>query len=188
MDGGEDTDLIRRVTEGDRRAFDMLMRRHEERIFAVCLRMMRSREAALDAAQDTFLTVFRKAHQFRGDAKVSTWIYRIAVNTCLDRLRAKKRRPTTPLESVPEPEDSAATDPYAAVELRPVIEDALARIPDEYRAAIILCDLQGASVAEAADVLEVAEGTVKSRLHRGRKQLAEDLGNLREPSDRPRGT
>ncbi|MPZ51722.1 MAG: RNA polymerase sigma factor SigM [Acidimicrobiia bacterium] len=188
MDEGDDTDLIGRVIEGDRRAFDLLMRRHEERIFAVCLGMMRDREAALDATQDTFLTVFRKAQQFRGDAKLTTWMHRIAVNTCLDRLRSRQRRATSPLESVAEPEDATATDPFTGVDLRPAIEDALSRIPDEYRAAIVLCDLQGASVAEAADVLEIAVGTVKSRLHRGRRLLARDLGNLRHPSDRPKGT
>lgn len=188
MTEGDDEELIRRVVDGDRRAFDMVMHRHEERIFSVCLGIMRNREEALDATQDTFLTIFRKADQFRGDAKLTTWMHRIAVNTCLDRLRSKKRKATTPLEAIAEPEDSGVSDSFTGVDLRPAIEEALAGIAPEFRAAIVLCDLQGASVAEAAEVLEVAEGTIKSRLHRGRRQLAVDLGNLREPFDRPRGT
>lgn len=153
------------------------MRRHEDRVFAICLRIMRRREAALDAVQDTFLTVFRKADQFRGDSRFSTWLYRVAVNTCYDHLRRAKRRPADPLPDTHDPPDTGADDRLAAVELRPGLTAALAELQEEYRAAIVLSDVEGLSVRQVAEILGVAEGTVKSRLHRGRRELAGVLGN-----------
>ncbi|HEX2154165.1 MAG TPA: RNA polymerase sigma factor SigM [Acidimicrobiia bacterium] len=173
----DDRDLLARFRQGDRRAFDELMRRHEDRVFAVCLRIMRHREAALDAVQDTFLTAFRKADQFRGDAQFSTWLYRIAVNTCYDHLRRSKRRPAEPLPEEHDPPDAGARDALEAAELRPDLNAALAAIGEDFRAAIVLADVQGLPLTEVADILGVAEGTVKSRLHRGRRQLAQILGN-----------
>lgn len=173
----EDRDLLSRSTGGDRAAFDELMRRHEDRVFAVCLRIMRQREAALDAVQDTFLTVFRKADQFRGDSRFSTWLYRVAVNTCYDHLRRAKRRSADPLPESHDPPDAAAGDRLGAVELRPGLTAALAALREEYRAAIVLVDVEGMPVAEVAEILQIAEGTVKSRLHRGRRELAQILGN-----------
>jgi len=176
----QDRDLLTMVTSGDRRAFDELMRRHEDRVFGICLRIMRSREAALDAVQDTFLTVFRKADQFRGDSAFSTWVYRIAVNTCYDQIRKSKRRPSDPLPESHDPVDPSAEEAIAAVELRPDLVAALAQIPADFRAAIVLVDVEGLSLTEASSILEVAEGTIKSRLHRGRHRLAEILGNPSE--------
>lgn len=173
----DDRDLLVLSTEGDRRAFDELMRRHEDKVFAVCLRVMRHREAALDAVQDTFLTVFRKADQFRGDSRFSTWLYRVAINTCYDHLRRAKRRPADPLADTHDPPDTGEGDRLAAVELRPGLTAALADLGDEFRAAIVLVDVEGLPVSEAAEILGVAEGTVKSRLHRGRRRLAQILGN-----------
>lgn len=173
----DDRDLIRQSSHGDRAAFDELMRRHEDRVFAICLRILRRREAALDAVQDTFLTVFRKADQFRGDARFSTWLYRVAVNTCYDHLRRAKRRPADPLPETHDPADSAAEDELGSVELRPGLTAALAALGEEYRAAIVLVDVEGLPVREVADILQIAEGTVKSRLHRGRRKLAQILGN-----------
>lgn len=173
----DDTQLIADAVEGDRRAFDELMRRHEDRVFAVCLRFMGQREAALDAVQDTFLTVFRKADQFRGDSAFSTWLYRVAVNTCYDHLRKAKRRAAGPLPESHDPPDLRAGEELAAVELRPDLDSALSQISDEFRSAILLVDVEAMAVSDAASILEVAEGTVKSRLHRGRRQLAQILGN-----------
>ncbi|HLT96880.1 MAG TPA: RNA polymerase sigma factor SigM [Acidimicrobiia bacterium] len=177
MNGASDADLLARSRQGDRAAFDELMRRHEDRVFAVCLRIMRRREEALDATQDTFLTVFRKADQFRGDSKFSTWLYRVAVNTCYDNLRRAQRRPADPLAEAHDPADESAGDTLASVELRPGLTEALHHLADEFRSAIVLVDVEGLSVQETADVLQVPEGTVKSRLYRGRRQLAEILGN-----------
>jgi RNA polymerase sigma-70 factor (ECF subfamily) len=173
----DDRDLIRRSSTGDRDAFDELMRRHEDRVFAICLRIMRRREAALDAVQDTFLTVFRKADQFRGDSRFSTWLYRVAVNTCYDHLRRLKRRPADPLPETHDPPDTSAADALGSVELRPGLTAALAALGEEYRAAIVLADVEGLPISDVAEILQIAEGTVKSRLHRGRRQLAQILGN-----------
>lgn len=172
-----DLDLLERARGGDRRAFDDLMRRHEDRVFAVCLRILRHRDAALDAVQDTFLTVFRKSDQFRGDSTFSTWIYRVAVNTCYDHLRRASRRRTDALPEAHDPPDPRAGDQIDSVELRPDLARALAALSEEFRAAVVLSDVEGLAVAEVAEILGVAEGTVKSRVHRGRKQLAAFLGN-----------
>lgn len=177
MDHVDDRRLLDEASGGNRRAFDDLMSRHEDRVFAVCLRILRDREAALDAVQDTFITVFRKADQFRGESAFSTWVYRIAVNTCYDQLRKAKRRKTEPLPDTHDPPDLASDDALRAVDVRPDLTAALAAIGDDFRAAIVLVDVEGLAVAEAAEVLGVAEGTVKSRLHRGRHHLARILGN-----------
>ncbi len=169
--------LIGRFVAGDRRAFDDLMRAEEDRVFAVCMRIMGSRADALDATQDTFVTVFRKAHQYDGRAAVSTWLYRIAVNTCYDLLRKQKRRPAEAYPEGFDPADTAAIDEMGAVELRPELEDALARLPQEYRTAVILSDLHGLALPDVAEVLGVPVGTVKSRVFRGRRQLASIIGN-----------
>lgn len=184
----QDRELIRRTADGDRSAFTELMRRHEDMVFAVCLRMMRNREAALDAAQDTFLALWRKADRYHGDAAVSTWLYRVCVNTCLDQLRKMKRRHTEPLPEHHDPPDAAAQDPFEAADARPMLEAALASIPEEFRAAVILSDLEGLALAEVADILEIPVGTVKSRIHRGRRALAEHLGNFPSPPPRQTGS
>ena len=105
----DDAALIARCLDGDRRAFDELLAAHQERVFAICLRTLRDREAALDATQDTFVTVFRKLDRFDGRSAFSTWLYRVAVNTCYDRIRAERRRATVPLPEHLEPEGSTST-------------------------------------------------------------------------------
>ena len=182
-----DIELIDRYLEGDIGAFNELMDAHEDRVFAICLRMLRDREAALDATQDTFLTVFRKADRYQARAAFSTWLYRVAVNTCYDHLRRSKRKRTT---SIPEGHDSP--DPSTerlleAIEVRPDIEDALSELSPEFRAAIVLVDLGGMSLEQASDTLEVPVGTIKSRLFRARKQLSQSLGNLKPPDKHPNG-
>ena len=172
-----DPDLLTRAVGGDRAAFDELMRRHEDRVLAICLRIMRDRENALDAVQETFLTVFRKAGQFRGDSLFSTWLYRVAVNTCYDQLRRMKRRPSDPLPEGYEPPDRRVDSALSAVELRPDLTTALAALSEEFRTTLVLADVEGLPIGEVAAILQVAEGTVKSRLHRARKELAEILGN-----------
>jgi RNA polymerase sigma-70 factor (ECF subfamily) len=172
-----EAELLARVVSGDREAFDAIMRAHEDRVFSVCLRIMADREKALDATQDTFLTVFRKAHQFEGKSQVGTWIYRIAVNTCYDLLRKAKRRPTVPLPEHIDPADHSAEEAVESAALRPEIQTALAAIPPDFRNAVILADLEGLSMPEVAEVLSVPVGTVKSRVFRGRRLLSKLLGN-----------
>ena len=182
----EDVALINRYLAGDIGAFDELVRAHEDRVFSICLRMMSDRDSALDAVQETFLTVFRKADRYEAKAAFSTWLYRVAVNTCYDLLRKAKRRRTEPLPETTDPVDPRGDDDFESVELRPDIEEALLKTPVEFRSALVLVDLQGLALDQAAQILDIPVGTVKSRLFRGRKQLALSLGNLRDASRHPR--
>lgn len=180
----EDRQLVAAFLGGDQAAFNEIMGAHEDRVFSLCLRIMRQREAALDAVQETFITVFRKAHMYNGESAFSTWLYRVATNTCYDQLRKQKRRRT---ESIPEgrdPADARAQDEFAAVELRPDLTAALAELPEEFRSAVILSDVEGLALAEVAEVLDIPIGTVKSRVFRGRRLLAESLRNFRGDPER----
>jgi RNA polymerase sigma-70 factor (ECF subfamily) len=182
----EDIELLNRYLQGDVSAFDELVRAHEDRVFGICLRMMRDRDAALDAVQETFVTVFRKADRYQAKAAFSTWLYRVAVNTCYDQMRKAKRRRTEPLPETTDPADPRSGDAIEAAELRPDIEQALQRIPVEFRAAVVLVDLEGLALEQAGEILDVPTGTIKSRVFRGRRLLAESLGNLRAGSQHPR--
>jgi RNA polymerase sigma-70 factor (ECF subfamily) len=178
-----DVELIGRYLAGDIGAFDELMEAHEQRVFSICYRMLQNREAALDATQDTFLTVFRKADRYQAHAAFSTWLYRVAVNTCYDHLRRQKRRHADPLPETHDLPDTGSGDLFDAIDVRSEIEQALATLSPEFRAAVVLVDLQGMSLEQAADTLDVPTGTVKSRLFRARRQLSEKLGNLRPPGE-----
>ena len=183
---GEDYVLVQRYLAGDARAFDRLMAAHEGRVFAVCLRILADREEALDATQETFITVLRKAGSFQGRSAFGTWLYRVAVNTCYSMLRSRGRRPTVPLPETHDPPDVSALDNLRSAEIRPMLETALANLPEEFGPAVILSDLEGLPLRTVAEILEVPLGTVKSRVFRGRKLLATQLGNLAAPSGRPR--
>jgi RNA polymerase sigma-70 factor (ECF subfamily) len=182
-----DATLIEHYLAGDVAAFEELMRAHEDRIFAVCLRMLRDREAALEATQETFITVFRKADRFAGRSAFGTWLYRVAINTCYDQTRRSRRHRADALPDGHDPQDLSAGDGFESVELRPDIEEALDSLPTEFRSAVILSDLEGLALETVAEILGVPLGTVKSRVFRGRKLLAERLGNLRGGSDTQSG-
>ncbi|KRF28839.1 RNA polymerase sigma factor SigM [Phycicoccus sp. Soil802] len=173
----DDRALLRAHVEGDPDAFGELFRRHRDRMWAVALRTTRNRELASDCVQDAFISAFRRAGSYRGDAAVTTWLHRIVVNACLDRLRRDK-----PTSELPEHELADRHDAESSVDTRLDVREALERLPEGQRMALILVDMHGMSVAEAAAVLEVAEGTVKSRCSRGRDAMAE---LLREPSGQP---
>jgi RNA polymerase sigma-70 factor (ECF subfamily) len=179
----EDTDLIARFLAGDVATFDELMAAHEDRVFGICLRMLRDRNAALDAVQETFITVFRKADRFKAEAAFSTWLYRVTVNTCYDQIRKAKQGSAQPLPQGLDPPDLAAGDAYESADLRPQIEEALESLPPEFRAAVVLVDLEGLALKTAANMLAVPVGTVKSRVFRGRRLLAKELGNLEPGSE-----
>ena len=183
---GEDLALIERFVGGDRSAFDTLVRAHEDRVFSVCLRIMANRESALDATQETFLTLYRKADRFAGTAAFSTWLYRVAVNTCYDLLRKEKRRRADRLPEHHDPADASAADAFTSVELRPDLEQALGRIPDEFRSAVVLSDLEDLPIADIAEILGIPPGTAKSRIFRGRRLLADILRNQGAVARRPR--
>jgi RNA polymerase sigma-70 factor, ECF subfamily len=162
-----DAELLALHTSGDPDAFGEIFRRHKDKMWAVAIRTTRDPEMASDAVQDAFLNAFRRAESFRGTAQVSTWLHRIVVNACLDRLR--RVRPTADLA---DHDPVEPRDHHHSVEVQMDVRAALDRLPQAQRLALILVDMQGLSVAEAAAVLEVAEGTVKSRCARGRAALA----------------
>ena len=186
----EDRALLAAHVAGDPDAFGTLVTRAQGRLWAVALRTLGDREEAADALQDALLSAYRAAGSYRGDARVSTWLHRIVVNACLDRVRRRSARATVPLEE----RDHERADPSDALgdrETALLLEAALAALPDDQRVAILLVDVQGLPVAEAAHVLGVPTGTVKSRCSRGRARLAVALGHLRnrpEPSAVPLGT
>lgn len=165
-----DEELLRDFLGGDEPSFHVLVRRHEDRIFSVALRIMGDRSDALEAAQETFISLFKQAHSFRGDSALGTWIYSVAVNNCRDLLRKKKRLPA-PHEHLPEPAPRGAGLENAAI-ARIDVSRALAELSDEYREAVAMHDLGGIPYDEIARLTGVAVGTVKSRISRGRRQLA----------------
>lgn len=177
-----DPELMERVARRDEAAFTELMRRHEDLVFRVGLRMVRDRELALEVTQDVFLTLWRKASRWRAEAAVTTWLYRIAVNASIDTLRKMKRRPTTPLPTSYDFPDPRSEDPFQAV--ASTVDRALGELPAEFRAVVILADLEGLPLQDVADTLGVPLGTVKSRLFRARRLLAPLLGNLEQPPTR----
>jgi len=177
-----DADLIAAHAAGDPHAFSELVKRHRDRLWAVALRTLRDPEEAADALQEAFISAFRAAGSFRAESQVTTWLHRIVVNACLDRMRRRQTRPTVPLPEAGPGEPVAPRDAMAERETRLVVQDALAELPEEQRAPIVLVDVEGYSVAETAALLGIAEGTVKSRCARGRAKLAKILGHLRNRS------
>jgi RNA polymerase sigma factor (sigma-70 family) len=179
----DDRELMRLHVAGDPDAFEELVRRHRDRLWAVALRTMGEPEEAADALQDALLSAFRRAESYRGEAAVTTWLHRVVVNACMDRHRRHKVRQTEPL---PSQEDRMAelgiepeADPAEVLEARSTVLQALEHLNPEQRAAIVLVDMEGYSVQEAAAILACAEGTVKSRCARGRARLVPLLTTLR---------
>jgi RNA polymerase sigma-70 factor (ECF subfamily) len=179
-----DETLIVAAQNGDLSAFNEIVRRHERAVFGVCKRLLGDVANAEDATQDTFIRAWRAIHSFRGGI-VRPWLLRIATNRAYDLLRARARRPARSLDAEPfeiEPEwTSLATqgdspESYAArSELSSVLERALADLPDNQRLAIILSDIEGYGYEEIAVITDVATGTVKSRISRGRSRLRDAL-------------
>lgn len=182
-----DQDLLSRHVDGDPDAFGELVRRHRDRLWAVALRTLGDREEAADAVQDALVSAYRAAHTFRGQSAVTTWLHRITVNACLDRARKAASRRTSPiddtqrLEQLLEPHESASA-PAERNDLHRELIAALNTLPADQRAALVLVDMQGYPVAEAARVLDVPTGTVKSRCARGRARLLPILAHLRTES------
>ncbi|MEU8757820.1 RNA polymerase sigma factor SigM [Streptomyces sp. NPDC048659] len=183
-DARSDGDLLAAHVAGDPDAFGELVRRHRDRLWAVALRTLGDREEAADAVQDALVSAFRAAHTFRGQSAVTTWLHRITVNACLDRARKAASRRTSPVddtdrfEQILEPHESAEA-PAERQDLHRQLLAALGTLPAEQRAALVLVDMQGYPVAEAARILDVPTGTVKSRCARGRARLLPMLTHLR---------
>ncbi|MGW0734419.1 RNA polymerase sigma factor SigM [Streptomyces sp. NPDC002851] len=190
--GLPDATLLARHVAGDPDAFGELVRRHRDRLWAVALRTLGDREEAADAVQDALVSAYRAAHTFRGQSAVTTWLHRITVNACLDRARKAASRKTSPvddterLEQLLEPHESASA-PAERHDLHRQLIEALGTLPPDQRAALVLVDMQGYPVAEAAEVLGVPTGTVKSRCARGRARLLPLLGHLRRDGEENNG-
>lgn len=162
---------------------DQLLSRHYERLYALCRRMARNDADAADACQEALMAIVRGIDKFQGNSTFRTWSYRVASNACLDELRRRQRRP---LAVIDEPERVAdRPDLDQQVADRITIEAALPLIAEEFRAPVVLRDVLGMDYAEIAATLDLAPGTVRSRISRGRRQLAELLGNQDGSSERP---
>lgn len=184
---GEEADpdlaLVQRWRTGDGSAFEALIRRHERRVFRVLLRMLGSREEAEDATQETFLNLHRNGHRFRGDALFSTFVYRVAANAALNRRRTlgRSRAREAGLARVQETGSSlpsAPPDPEQAAlasEQQARVHAALQELPPRLRLPLVFYDLEGLPYVEIATLLDLPEGTVKSRIHRARERMRELL-------------
>jgi RNA polymerase sigma-70 factor, ECF subfamily len=190
-DPPSDSELLKAHVDGDPNAFATLVTRHQDRMWAIALRTMRNPEDAADALQDAYLAAFRRAGSFRGDAKVTTWLHRVVVNACLDRLRSQKVRAADPL-----PEDldrspnlaMSSGDPVEERQERDRIAAAMAVLNPDQRAALVLVDMEGYSIEETAVILDCAVGTVKSRCARGRARLVPLLTGSPEGAPPEMGT
>jgi RNA polymerase sigma-70 factor (ECF subfamily) len=165
-----DGPLVDRAKRGDRWAFEQLVERHQHRLFTLAARTLGSPDDAGDAVQEAFLRAWLALPRFRGGALFSTWLYRICLNAAHDQ-RLKRRAEPVELVERPDPRDA-----FAASELSGELQDALDALDETYRVAVVLYDVLGCSYAEIAEMTGVPEGTVKSRIYRGRTELAQRLG------------
>jgi RNA polymerase sigma-70 factor (ECF subfamily) len=186
LPGLSDASLLERHLEGDTEAFGVLFLRHRDRLWAVALRTLCDPEEAADALQEAMISAFRRAGDFRGDSAVTTWLHRIVVNASLDRLRRKAAHAASSVGDegtldllATQGRVPATTDPASVRDTTLDVEAALRLIPPEQRAALVLVDMLGYPVADAAAVLEISVGTVKSRCARGRARLLPYLEHLR---------
>ena len=183
-DQTDDRELAFAAGAGDRRALETLLDRHLDRVHAVCRRIVVDPDDALDATQEALIAISRGIGRFDGRSAFSTWVYRVATNAALDELRRRKRRPVLAHDVLPEPAVSGGQD---AADARLDVDAALARVPEDFRVAVVLRDLADLDYSEIAAALDVPLGTVKSRVARGRAALHAELGNPETVSGRPSG-
>ncbi len=192
----DDRALVEAARTGDERALDLLLREHQGRIHAICRRLAGNESDALDATQEALIAIVRGLPRFDGRSAFSTWSYRVATNACLDELRRRTRRPVTGLDEERAEALHSRSDSGPGLEDRVVdrhlLDDALAGLPEEFRAPVVLRDQLGLDYAEIAEVLGIPPGTVRSRIARGRAALSRALaesdpspGNQHGPPTRP---
>lgn len=196
----DDRELVARARAGDTDAFSTLVARHQRQIYRLALRMMGNEQDAEEVLQEAFLSAYQKLQEFRGDAAFNSWIYRIAANSALMRLRRKRRAPDTTATLEEQTSDLPAgprflndggyaqpprsdwslraDDALANQQLGRAIEQAVANLPEEYRVVFLLKDVDGMSNDEIAQTLELSVPAVKSRLHRARLALREQLSEF----------
>ena len=187
----EEKTLIQQAQSGDVDAFEQLIDEHQKRIFSIAYRVAGNPDDAADMAQEVLVKIFKNLNKFKGDSKFSTWIYRVATNTCLDELKRIRRHPTYSLDQeIDTDEGSISADimdeaptPEQAAERKAVqnaVNAAIARLGDDHKKVIVLRDIQGFSYEEIAEMMNCSDGTVKSRISRARAQLKKILSQDRE--------
>jgi RNA polymerase sigma-70 factor (ECF subfamily) len=180
----DDRSLVTAAQSGDRGALDALLRRHQARLWGLCRRLAGNDADGQDALQEAMIALVRGLPHFDGRAAFTTWSYRVATNAALDELRRRKRRPTPGLPDLDGPgmpaTSAAAVD--GAVADRLDVDAAVAALPEDFRAAVVLRDLCDLEYSEIAEILDIPPGTVRSRIARGRGQLADLLGTPRPPT------
>lgn len=189
----DDANWVKKAQKGDSTAFEQLVLAHQNQIYRLCFRMLGNAEDAADMTQETFLKVWRNLDRFQGDAAFSTWLYRLASNCCLDFLRSQKRRPTVSMttedddgeEQTIEVADDSATpeEELLLKEERSEIARAMASLDEEQRQILSLRVVNDLSYTEIAEILDIKEGTVKSRLARARENLRKKLLQIRNKTD-----
>lgn len=190
-----DRDLVARCKKGQPAAFDMLVRRYQDRVFNLCVRFLREREIAEETAQDVFVAVYKHVKEFQGTSKFSTWLFRIVANHCHNKakyLRRRKHKQTESLDTPVETDDGevqrqVSGDPNLSPEELSVrrdmnerIQEAISALDEDHRVIVLLRDVEDMSYEEIGEVLGLPEGTVKSRLHRARNELRERLSKTHE--------
>jgi RNA polymerase sigma-70 factor (ECF subfamily) len=176
MDAEGDLTLVRRAKAGEQRAFEELVRRHQDRVYSVALGVVRSPEDAADVAQEAFIAVLRHLDTFQEGAAFTTWLHRITLRKAYDHLRRRVPEPIDPGAASMANQEARDPDPHATGLARTAILEAIAGLDDGFRDAVLLVDVAGLGVEEAAAALGVAPGTIKSRVFRGRAALAKALG------------
>jgi RNA polymerase sigma-70 factor (ECF subfamily) len=189
MSAEDERALVKRLRDRDERAFRELIAAHRDRVFNITFRMLGNRHEAEDVAQEVFITVFKYIESFREDSKLSTWLYRVAVNQCKNRLKYLKRRHERDRDELDESQhqdngsngaigSAKPRSPEAAlhgIQMEQVLRDAINELDEEQRVVIILRDIEDLSIEEICAITEMPDGTVKSRLHRARLALRKKL-------------
>lgn len=172
----EDRRLIIGLAEKDEETFEKLIQSYEGKIYTMCFYLLRNKEDAMDASQNVCIKIYKSLEKFRGESKLSTWIYRITYNTCMDTI--KKRKNEISFDDVIDSDiykDNRIEDIIESKELKLEIKRCIMKLSEEFRTIIILRDIEGLSYQEIAEILSVEIGTVKSRLYRGREALRNEL-------------
>ncbi len=177
---------MRAAQKGDTEALDQLLRRHHDKVWGICRRLAGNDADALDATQEALIAVATRLNRFDGKSRFTTWLYRVTTNACLDELRRRARQPLVGLDAAFESVDISAPPVDGLVADRLLIDAALARLPEEFRVAVVLRDLLHLDYAEISEILDIPPGTVRSRIARGRAALANFLrpGNQTDLSER----
>ena len=186
--------LVKKAQKGDIDAFETLVKKYEKTVYNMSCRMLSDKDEAMDAAQDVFLKVFKSIGNFKSEAKFSTWLYRICSNVCFDILRKRKDMYNMSIDDTIELDDGEMRMDLAAqspgiedeierAELKSLVSSAVEKLPDMHRTMIVLRDFKDLSYSQIAYILDIPEGTIKSRINRARKALRQLLVNKKELKD-----